>query len=189
MREHFRRTGEGVRITQHSGTIVLNSSNAGPLMPAFDTQTVGNSLGWGAVSDAPNAFVWEIGHTSNFASTPGAYCVPGQTVCDSYNAASWAAFTPIRIVSVTFGDGSSPQNWGVVSDEGGEAEVSASCSAYGGPFCIYPWYALSKSGGFHYGIDYPDTKKDYGQASQFTQTPKCGGAFGPNTTFCSTLIH
>jgi hypothetical protein len=176
--------------TNHSGTIILNSSHAGPLMPAFDKQLVGNSLGWGVVNDAPNAFVWEIGHTSNFTSS-AALCLPGQTVCDSYKAASWAAFTPIRIVSVTFGDGSSPENWGVVSDQGGIAEVNASCFAYGGPFCIYPWYTLSssKNGGFHYGIDYPDTKKDYGQASQFTQTPQCGGAAGPNTTFCSTLLQ
>jgi hypothetical protein len=49
--------------TQASGTIVLNSS-AGPLMPAFNTQSIGNALGWGLVDDAPNSFVWEIGHMS-----------------------------------------------------------------------------------------------------------------------------
>jgi len=174
--------------TGHSGTIVLNSASSGPLMPAYDTQAVGNSLGWGLTHDAPNSFVWEIGHTSAFASQPGAVCLPGQSNCDSCNAASWAGFTPIRIVSVTFGDGSSPQSWGVVSDLGGIASVNATCSSYGGPFCIYPWYTLSSAGGYHFGIDYPDTKKDFKQAAQFAQTMKCGGPFGPGTTFCSTIL-
>jgi hypothetical protein len=174
-------------LTTHaSGTIVLNSS-AGPLMPAFDTQSIGNSLGWGIVNDTPNSFVWEIGHESIFGSAPGAFCVPGQVGCDSYNAASWAGFSPINLVSVTFGDGSSPTSWAVVSDTGGKAEVNATCSAYGGPFCIYPWYTLGASG-FHYGVDYPDTKKDYGQADQFAQTTQCGGPFGANTTYCATTL-
>ena len=54
--------------TGRNGTIVLNSKSDGPLMPAYDTQAIGNSLAWGAVNDAPNAFVWEIGHTSPFTS-------------------------------------------------------------------------------------------------------------------------
>lgn len=33
--------------TGHSGTIILNSPSDGPLMPAYDTQQIGNSLGWG----------------------------------------------------------------------------------------------------------------------------------------------
>ena len=41
--------------TGRSGTIVLNSQVDGPLMPAFDTQQLGNSLGWGLVHDAPIA--------------------------------------------------------------------------------------------------------------------------------------
>ena len=73
------------------------------------------------------------------------------------------------------------------SDQGGKAEVAQSCATYGGSFCIYPWYTLGKSG-FHYGVDYPDTQKDFGQASQFTQAQQCGGPFGPNTTFCSTIL-
>ena len=174
--------------TGHSGTIVLNSSSTGPLMPAYDTQAIGNSLGWGLVNDAPNAFVWEIGHTSVFGSTPGAVCNPGQSVCDSYNAATWAGLTPIRIVSVTFGDGSSPQGWGAVSDTGAIAEVTSTCSIYGGPFCIYPWYTLSSSGGFNYGVDYPDTKKDFKQANQFAEAPLCGGPFGSDSTYCSTIL-
>jgi hypothetical protein len=173
--------------TGHSGTIVLNSQSDGPLMPAFDTQEIGNSLGWGNVHDAPNSFVWEIGHASLFTGGD-AFCVPGQTFCDSYNADSWAGFSPIQIKSVTFGDGSSPRNFGVVSDQGGKAEVAQSCATYGGPFCIYPWYTLGKSGGFRYGVDYPDTQKDFGQANQFTQTLQCDGPFGPNTTFCSTIL-
>lgn len=176
------------QTTGHSGTIVLNSPSVGPLMPAYDTQTIGNSLGWGLVNDAPNSFVWEIGHLSVFGPDAGAICNPGQSVCDSYNAASWLGISPIRIVSVTFGDNSAPQGWGVVSDVGGEAEVNASCSTYGGPFCIYPWYTLSSAGGFHFGVDYADTKKDYGQAGQFSETPQCGGPFGANSTYCSKIL-
>ncbi len=172
--------------TGHSGTIILNSQSDGPLMPFFDTQQIGNALGWGLVNDAPNSFVWEIGHASIFTGGD-AFCVPGQTICDSYNSDSWAGLSPIQIKSVVFGDGSSPKNFAAVSDEGGKAEVALSCPTFGGPFCIYPWYTLAKSG-FHYGIDYPDTLKDFGQADQFTQTLGCGGPFGPNTTFCSTIL-
>lgn len=174
--------------TRHSGTIVLNSCSSGPLMPAFDTQTVGNSLGWGLVNDAPNSFVWEIGHASIFGSAPGAVCNPGQSVCDSYNASSWQGISPVRIVSVTFGDRSAPQAWGVVSDVGGKGEVNATCSAYGGPFCIYPWYSSSSAGGFHFGVDYADSKRDFGKADQFAETTQCGGPFGANSTYCSTIL-
>ncbi|HYL94107.1 MAG TPA: hypothetical protein VEW69_13230, partial [Alphaproteobacteria bacterium] len=172
--------------TGHSGTIILNSPSDGPLMPAYDTQQLGNSLGWGSVNDAPNSFVWEIGHASIFTGGD-AFCVPGQTICDSYNADSWAGFSPVQIKSVTFGDGSSPKNFAVVSDQGGKAEVALTCPTYGGAFCIYPWFTLGKTG-FHYGVDYPDTLKDFGQADQFTQTKQCGGPFGPNTTYCSTIV-
>jgi len=172
--------------TGHSGTIILNSTSDGPLMPAYDAQQIGNSLGWGNVNDAPNSFVWEIGHASIFTGGD-AFCVPGQTNCDSYNADSWAGFSPVQIKSVTFGDGSTPKNFAVVSDQGGKAEVAQTCVTYGGPFCIYPWYTLGKTG-FHYGVDYPDNLKDFGQANQFTQTLQCGGPFGPNTTFCSTIL-
>ncbi len=173
--------------TGHSGTIILNSSSDGPLMPAYDTQQLGNSLAWGVVNDAPNSFVWEIGHASIFTGGD-AFCVPGQTNCDSYNADSWAGFSPVQIKSVTFGDGSSPRNFAVVSDQGGKAEVNLTCATYGGAFCIYPWYTLGKTG-FHYGVDYPDTLKDFGQADQFQQTAQCGGPFGANTTFCSTILR
>ncbi len=173
--------------TGAAGTIVLNSKSDGPLMPAFDTQQVGNALAWGLVDDTPNSFVWEIGHTSPFTSPASAFCVPGEQGCDSYNAASWAATSPIEIQSVVFGDGSSPKKWGVVSDFGGEAEVNQYCSSYGGPFCIYPWFTLGSTG-FHYGVDFPDTLKDFGQALQFQQTTQCGGPFGPNSTYCVTIL-
>ncbi len=172
--------------TGHNGTIILNSPSDGPLMPAFDTQEIGNALGWGLVFDTPNSFVWEIGHASIFTGGD-AFCTPGQTFCDSYNAASWAGFSPIQIKSVVFGDGSTPKNFAVVSDQGGKAEVALTCATYGGPFCIYPWYTLGTSG-FHYGIDYPDTKKDFGKADQFQQTLQCGGPFGANSTYCATIL-
>lgn len=174
--------------TGRNGTIILNSQADGPLMPAYDTQQVGNSLGWGLVNDAPNSFVWEIGHESVF-SGGAAFCLPGNTSCDSYNASSWAGFAqPIQIKSVVFGDGSGPRNWGVVSDFGGKAEINQNCSVYGGPFCIYPWFTLGTTG-FHYGVDYPDNKKDFGQANQFQQTKQCSGPFGADTTYCSTILH
>ena len=173
--------------TGGSGTIVLNSKSDGPLMPAFDTQSIGNSLAWGAVFDTPNSFVWEIGHTSNFTSPAGQFCVAGQSDCLSYDAPAWAGTSPIQIKSVTFGDGSTAKSWAAVSDLGGKAEVLATCSVYGGPFCIYPWYTLGKTG-FHFGVDFPDTIKDFGQADQFQQSTNCGGPFGPDSTFCATVL-
>ena len=115
--------------TGHAGTIVLNSQQDGPLMPAYDTQQLGNDLLWGLVFDAPNSFVWEIGHASIYGPGGGATCQPGQSICNSYDAASWAGFSPIQMKGVVFGDGSDPKNWAVVSDQGGKAEVLASCSA------------------------------------------------------------
>jgi hypothetical protein len=173
--------------TGHEGTIVLNSATDGPLMPAYNTQALGNSLAWGSVSDAPVAFVWEIGHTSIFSSSAGAVCNPGDPACGSYDSATWAGFSPIQIQSVTFADGSKSKQWATVSDQGGKAEVLLSCPSYGGPFCIYPWYSLSPSG-FHYGIDYPDSTKNFGKANQFTQTLGCGGHNGPDTTYCATIV-
>ena len=173
--------------TGGEGTIVLNSQQDGPLMPAFSTQTIGNSLGWGITYDTPNAFVWEIGHTSPFTNPGGQFCLPGQTNCLSYDAAAWAGTLPIQIQSVTFADGSTAGKYAVVSDYGGEAEINQYCPSYGGPFCIYPWYTLGTTG-YHYGVDFPDTRKDFGQAAQFPQTPQCGGPFGPNTTYCATVL-
>jgi hypothetical protein len=175
------------KTTGGSGTIVLNSA-AGPLLPIFNKQTIGNALAWGSVYDTPNAFVWEIGHTSPFSSPASQFCLPGDPICDSYNAASWAGFSPIQIKSVTFGDGSAPTNWAVVSDFGGNAEINQDCSAFGGPFCIYPWYSLGKSG-FHYGVDYPDNKNDFGQGAQFATTTQCdSAAFGPDSLYCANIV-
>jgi hypothetical protein len=175
--------------TGGSGTIVLNSKSDGPFMPAFDTQTIGNALAWGLVDGTPNGFVWEIGHTSPFTSPASAFCVPGEDGCFSYDAAAWAGTTPIDIRSVTFGDGSTAKKWAVVSDFGGKAEVDQFCPSYGGPFCIYPWYTLLSDGGYSYGVDYPTTVKDFGQADQFAQTAACGGVFGPNSTYCDTMLR
>ena len=175
--------------TGHSGLIVLNSKY-GPMLPAFSTQAIGNALGWGLVNDTPNSFVWEIGHTSQFTNPAARYCIPGQATCDSYDAAHWSGFTPLQIKSVTFQNGSTPTKWAVVSDLGGTAEVRTDCSSYGGPYCIYPWYALNAKGSaFTYGIDYTGTKFDYGQGSQFATTTQCGGPFGPSTTYCDTVIN
>jgi hypothetical protein len=175
--------------TGHSGTIVLNSKY-GPMLPAFSAQKIGNALGWGLVDDTPNSFVWEIGHTSDFATPGGQYCVPGQTICDSYDISHWLGFTPLRITSVSFANGSTPSEWAVTSDLGGSAEVNQDCPSYGGPFCSYPWYAFNgTSSAFTYGGDYPGTKFDYGQGSQFATTMQCGGPFGPDSTYCDTVLR
>ncbi len=173
--------------TGHEGTIVLNSATDGPLMPAYNTQAIGNSLVWGDVNDAPIAFVWEIGHTSNFATPGGQVCNPGDADCGSYDAATWQGVTPIEIQSVTFADGSKAKHWAVVSDVGGKAETLATCATYGGPFCIYPWYSLSP-GGFHYGVDFPDSTKNFGKADQFSQSQLCGGPNGADSTYCANVI-
>ncbi len=179
--------------TGHSGTIILDSTTDGPLMPSFDSQTIGDALGWGIVNDTPNSFVWEIGHTSVFSTPAGQYCTPGQTNCDSYDAARWAGFTPLQIVSVTFADGSKAKEWAVVSDFGGISEVNQYCgaAAYGQPYCIYPWFTrgtTSKVTSFRYGVDYPGTTNDFGQATQFAMTTQCGGPFGADSTYCDTII-
>jgi hypothetical protein len=170
------------------GTIVLNSKQDGPLMPAYDTQTIGNSLAWGIVYDTPNAFVWEIGHTSPFTKPGSQFCLPGQTGCFSYDATAWAGTSPIQIKSVTFADGSAAQSFAAVSDFGGKAEVNQSCPVYGTAFCIYPWYTLGATG-YHFGVDFPDNLNDFGQADQYAQTLQCGGVFGPNTTYCAKPLQ
>jgi hypothetical protein len=174
--------------TGHSGTIVLNSKY-GPLLPLFSTQQIGNALGWGLVDDTPNAFVWEIGHTSDFSTPAGKLCNPGDTSCGSYDTIHSLGITPLRIVSVTFAGGSAAKQWAVVSDLGATTEVKASCSSYGGPYCTYPWYASnSADSAITFGADYPGTKFDYGQGFQYATTPLCGGPFGPDSTYCDTVL-
>jgi hypothetical protein len=176
---------------QTSSVLVLISPKDGPLTPEFSTQDVGNALDWGAVWDTPMAFVWEIGHSDLYGSTPGAFCIPGQTNCGSFNTANWAGFQPIRIFGVTFGDGSHQQHWAAVSDTGGKAEVLGNsfvgptdCAAYGGPYCIYPWFS-SDGGAINYGVG----SNNLGGVNQFAQTATCPstGVF-PGSTYCDTII-
>jgi hypothetical protein len=178
-----------------SGTIVLNSAS-GPLMPSYSVARLGNALKWGAVYDAPISFVWEIGHESPFATPAAAFCWPGETGCFSYDAPAWRDQSPpIHIESVTFNKGARPTGWAVVSDYGGKAEITdpsetgSTCSGYGGPFCIYPWFTQNRDGSFSYGVNYPTTADDFGKANQFHQKTNCGGPFGPNSTYCATRIR
>jgi hypothetical protein len=171
-----------------SGTIVLNSPKWGPLMPEYDRQVIGNSLKWGAVHDTPTSLVWEIGHQPLYASPPFNFCVPGEVDCWSYDATAWAGIQPGGLVSVTFGDGSAPQHWAVVSDYGGKDEVETYCGDYGGDWCIYPWYSRATNGTWQFGVDYPATAEDFGRASQYNQKTSCGGPFGPNSTYCANVI-
>jgi hypothetical protein len=180
--------------TGHSGTIVLNSRSDGPLMPAFDAQKLGNSLGWGLVNDAPNSLVWEIGHTSGFTKPAAQFCVPGSVTkppCYSYDVPTWLGFQPLQIKGVTFGDGSSARSFAAVSDYGGKAEVDQFCGAanYGTPFCTYPWFAYNASAkAYTYGGDYPGTTKDFGQVLQFTQTTDCPSPDGTFEQYCATVL-
>lgn len=180
--------------TGHSGTIVLNSNQDGPLMPGFNVQKLGNALSWGLVNDAPNSLVWEIGHTGNYTTPAGQFCVPGSATkppCYSYDVPSWLQFQPLQIKGVTFGDGSAAKSWSVVSDYGGKAEVNGDCGAaqYGTPFCWYPWYAFNgASNAFTYGGDYPGTTNDFGQANQFQQAENCTSPQGGFPQYCSTVI-
>jgi len=177
---------------QTSSVLVLISPKDGPLTPEFNTQQIGNALDWGAVWDTPMAFVWEIGHSDLYGDHPGQFCVPGQTFCGSFNTANWAGFTPIRIFGATFGDGSHPQHWAAVSDTGGKAEVLGNsfvgptdCTAYGGPYCIYPWFSSDAGGAINYGVG----SNNLGGVDQFAQTATCPatGVF-PDLTYCDTII-
>jgi hypothetical protein len=193
--------GDGMHITVadlttgHSGTIVLDSKVDGPLMPAFSVQKIGNALGWGLVNDAPNALVWEIGHTGDYTAPAGQFCLPGSATkpaCDSYNVPTWLQFKPLQIKGVTFGDGTQAKSWSAVSDFGGEAEVNRYCGTgnYGTPFCSYPWYAYNGTdNAFTYGGDYPGTTKDYGQAAQFDQTESCASPADGSPQYCSTILR
>jgi hypothetical protein len=181
---------------QTSGVLVLNSPSDGSLTPAFSTQEIGNALDWGAVWDTPMAFVYEIGHSNLYGHHPGQFCKPGQTFCGSFNNANWAGQQPIRIINVTFGDGSHPRNWAVVSDTGGKAEIlghsfvgPTKCAKYGGPYCIYPWYSWDGSA-LNFGVNYPNTVQRLGQANQFRQRPTCPatGVF-PGHTYCDTIVR
>jgi hypothetical protein len=180
---------------QTSGVLQLVSKTDGPLTPAFDTNEIGNALDWGGVWDTPMAFVWEIGHSDLYGDHPGEFCVPGQTFCGSFNNDNWAGFKPIRIFDATFGDGSHQQNWAVVSDTGGKAEVLGNsfvgpteCTRYGGPYCIYPWFSWD-GGALNYGVSYPNTVDNFGKANQFAQKATCpeDGVFaGP--TYCDKIV-
>jgi hypothetical protein len=166
-------------------------------MPYYSVQKLGNTLNWGLVHDAPNALVWEIGHTGNYTTPAGQFCLPGESsaagggACYSYNVPSWLQFKPLQIKGVTFGGGSWAKSWSVVSDFGGKAEVNQYCGAanYGSPFCWYPWYAFNGTdNAFTYGGDYPGTTKDFGQADQFQQQKNCASPVGNNPQYCSTVI-
>jgi hypothetical protein len=179
-----------------SSVLVLDSPKDGPLTPAFNTNQIGNSLDWGGVWDTPMAFVWEIGHADLYGATPDQFCLPGQTICGSFNTDNWAGFQPIRIFDATFGDGSHQQNWAVVSDTGGKAEILGNsfvgptdCTRYGGPYCIYPWFSWD-GGAINYGVDYPNTVDNFGKANQFQQKQTCPAVsvFPTDATYCDRIV-
>jgi hypothetical protein len=175
-----------------SSVLVLISPQDGPLTPAFSTQEIGNALDWGGVWDTPMSFVWEIGHSDLYGDHPDEFCVPGQTFCGSFNAANWVGIRPLRIFGATFGDGSRQRHWAAVSDTGGKAEVLGNsfvgptdCTAYGGPYCIYPWFS-SDGRAISYGVG----SGNLGGVDQFAQTATCPpDAVFPDPTYCATIIR
>jgi hypothetical protein len=199
--QHATPAADGMHIdvtdvtTGHAGTIVLNSKVDGPLMPAFNVQKIGNALSWGLVNDAPNSLVWEIGHTGNYTTPAGQFCLPGSATkppCYSYDVPTWLKFSPLQIKGVTFGDGSSATGFSAISDFGGIAEINKDCGAanYGQPFCTYPWFAYNGTdNAFTYGGDYPGTSKDFGQATQFDQVKDCTSPLGGFPQYCSTVLR
>ena len=74
--------------------------------------------------------------------------------------------------------------WTAVLPADGTVPVSAV-----GPTFTYPWYASNSAyGAITYGADYPGTNSDYGQGSQFPVTMQCGGPYGPDSTYCDTVL-
>jgi hypothetical protein len=195
MDEAYREQVHDESTGEDSAVLVLNSPEDGPLTPQFSTQEIGNALNWGLVNDTPMSFVWEIGHASLYGSPPAQFCVPGQTICNTYDTSAWQAISPLRIQSVTFGDGSHPTSWAVVSDTGGKAAVlgksfigATDCSGYGGPFCIYPWFAWDGSA-FTYGTQYPATVDNLGRAGQFAKQARCPVNIFDQNTYCDTVVY
>jgi hypothetical protein len=131
--------------------------------------------------------VWEIGHSDLYGSHPGQFCLPGQTFCGSYEASYWADTKPLQLLSVHFANGHPARTWAVVSDYGGVDEIQHYCKVYGSPYCTYPWYAFNGKG-FTYGVDFPGTKNDFGQAGQFVTQLGCNGPFGHDSTYCDTIV-
>ena len=183
---------------EQSSILVLISPKDGPLTPEFSKNKIGNALDWGGVWDTPMAFVWEIGHADIYGPTPLQFCVPGQSNCDSFNEASWAGFTPIRIFDATFGDDSHQQSWAAVSDTGGIAEVLGNSfvgptecpNGFGGAFCIYPYFSLDDGGAINFGVHRSFTADDLMGANQFNQDASSCPDDGVFTggTYCATII-
>ena len=174
--------------TGHSGTVVLNSKY-GPMLPAFSRQEIGNALGWGIVDDTPNSFVWEIGHTSPFTRPASEFCLPGETGCDSYDSAHWLGFSPLRITSVTFANGSTAKKWAVVSDFGGTAEVEILLQLRR-PVLQLPVVRVQRHGfGVHLRRGLSGYEVRLRAGGQFATTPECGGPFGADSTYCDTVLR
>lgn len=58
-----------------------------------------NALAWGLMDNAPNALVWEIGHTGDYTILAGQYCVLGSATkphCYSNNTPTAQPFCDSR---------------------------------------------------------------------------------------------
>ena len=100
-------------------------------------------LGW--PYDTPMAFVWEIGHADIYGAQKGAFCLPGQTFCGSFNAANWAGITANPDFRRDVRRRLTLKELGGGHRHGGKAEVLGNsfvgptdCTGYGGPYCFLP---------------------------------------------------
>ena len=110
--------------------------------------------------------------------------------CDSYNEPSWLGFSPLRILSASFGtSNTAPEGWAVVSDYGGNAEINQYCGSVGGPFCVYPWFTLGNDGTFRYGANYPGTRERLRQGHTVRYHHELRQPhFGSSTLYCANQI-
>jgi len=192
----YREAGHGRDQRGDVERACAQQSGDGPLTPAFSTQgsatrsTGGRRLGHtdglrvrdrslGPLRPQSRQVLYPLARPSAARST----------------TADWANQQPIRILNVTFGDGSHPRNWAVVSDTGGKAEVLG--HSFVGPTTARSTAARSASTrwfswdgrAFNYGVKYPNTVQRLGEANQFQQRPTCpaDGVF-PGHTYCDAIV-
>ena len=134
--------------THDSGTIVLNSQY-GPLQPAFGKQQIGNALGWGSSTTRRTRSCGRSG-TPPTSPTRRELLPPRRHQCDSYDAAHWLGFTPLRIKSVTFANGSTRETVGrgqrLRRHRRGKRPLDSTCTSYGGAVLHLPVVRVQRQG-------------------------------------------
>ena len=191
--------GERVSITDLTtggSSFIQMVTPAGPIDPAYPTETYQNALQWTPGGEWPAAFAFETAHAVN-SSVPEnnsfSGCSPGgpnptasngAVPCPSFDPASWANDTlqPWQIDVPTFFNATArqtPAEVGFTQDLGGIAYTNGSdafgqfsygCSnRLGSAWCSTPWYSFScASDSFAFGAtDYSGTTSDFGKYLQY----------------------